>query len=703
MKNNSKFIASIKKCYSSVKLSLGKFFSHFAGFNTLVAMQLKDKLNMSFKSDKKGALTKVILYFVLIAGITAIITVGIKILTALGVFGLGGILPISTFNVFFYFIMILNIISCIIRLTNSLYFSPDNQVLLTYPVKGGQIFLSKLVVFFVLELVKNFTFLVPLFLAYAISFGFPIYFYFWLLFCFLILAILPVAIGSVLSIPAMYIKSFFKKYQYIETAILLILLIGITVGVFYVVNLLPEDLKIATMWNTDYFPAITNFTRALETYLLPLVFLSGLIMGYEPSGVNNPQYLQILNEKTVPILFSVIGICLILFVIAYFIAQPLFVKMASKPFEYKKNAIKHTFKASEKDLFEDAKFFVLIQNERPKDKSFKHDLVKALKRIYKFSKKELNSIDSEQKLINLLSKFEKNMKFVLCTKEEFVESKCGLIFKKDSSAHLVFVNSKGLFKYKCYEPEHLSKKNSVSNPYLSGLVKDLLTDFRSAGNILNNYLLFITAPLALLVLDSIFNSMRTSFDGKTYIILFNTLIISMIPLASNVTMASIYSREGASSYMLKYAPINYIASLSSKLIIRAIIVTASIAFSTVVFVWKTDISYINPVLLFFAVWSLYIGHLIWSAELDFMNPMEKLYITSGEGAVSNPNETTSAILTFLISGVFAGLSYFFIFDDVLSGFIKVFLVCVAFLIVRILMFVLRIIGYGTSRSEGRDN
>ena len=112
-------------------------------FKTLVSMQLKEQLSFSFKADKKGTLTKLILFGVLFAAITVIIWFVIYILDRIGVLGTGGI-PVPMFNIILYMIILLNVLSCIHRMTKSLYFSKDNQTLLTYPVNNGIIFLSKI-------------------------------------------------------------------------------------------------------------------------------------------------------------------------------------------------------------------------------------------------------------------------------------------------------------------------------------------------------------------------------------------------------------------------------------------------------------------------------------------------------------------------------------------------------------------------------
>ena len=127
----------------SFKERLKGFFDRFKGFNTLVAMQLKDRLNVSFKADKKGALIKMALFGLLFGALIAIIVIIFTLLNKLGVLGSTGYVPISMFNLLLYMIIIMNIVSCIVRLTNALFFSEDNQVLLTYPVKPNTIFLSK--------------------------------------------------------------------------------------------------------------------------------------------------------------------------------------------------------------------------------------------------------------------------------------------------------------------------------------------------------------------------------------------------------------------------------------------------------------------------------------------------------------------------------------------------------------------------------
>ena len=257
----------------------------------------------------------------------------------------------------------------------------------------------------------------------------------------------------------------------------------------------------------------------------------------------------------------------------------------------------------------------------------------------------------------------------------------------------------------CYDPNYLSKKNHKRNSLVSTLFKDLLLDIRVPENILNNYLLFIITPLAVLVLNSVFAAMKQSTNGQLYTIFFNGLIITMILCASNVSMASIYSREGSVSYLLKASPTNYMKSLTTKLMVRMIIVIASIIFTMIIYSQKCSLSFVRFDLLFFSFLFVYLGHLLWSAELDYMNPQDRLYAEIGQqqGNVSNPNETLSAILTFIISAVFALIIFFFCNENPINAFVKIFFVALIFFIARLGLFIFKIIGYGTSRNERTNN
>ena len=680
-------------------------------FMTLVAMQLKEHLSFSFKADKKGALTKIILFAILLIGVTAIIAVVFWLLGYLNIVG-NGIIPVPLFNVLLYFVVLLNIFSCLHKLTKSLYFSEDNQVLLSYPVNSGVIFLSKLVVFYILELVKSFAFLVPLFLAYGITNIIPtnsitvmIGYIPWVFFCFFIISFIPVAIGAVLSIPYMYVLSLLKKSQYIQSILAFLGIVAVVVFLFISFSKIPADLKIASNWATTYYPNVISFAENVEKFSGPLYFVPVLVLGYygyEHSA--NPHALRIVNANTGLVLLGFIGVIAVLLVISYFLAKPLFFRMATKPFEYRKVLINHNYKLNiDKALISPKAFRPKLQYPISKKdrEGIINKLSKLLRRVNREEKLFLRRKIDNKRILKFLNKYSHSLKFEIIDASEITDF--GFIVEtRNEVPFLVLVKEKKKNIYSCYDPFYLGKKNRVKEKKLTLLVKELLLDLRTPGLMISNVLLFIITPLAISLLNALFAAINTSFQGKTYTVMFNVLIIMLIVLASNVTMASIYSREGKTSYMLKAMPVNYMASLAFKLMIRATIVVLSIALTMILYSNYCKINFVRYDLLFFTFVFIYLGHLLWSAELDFMNPKDNLYAALGQN-VNNPNETTSAILTFIIAFAMMGISFFLISTEVSNAFIKLFLIGLVFFLARLGLFILKILAYGTSRAERRDN
>lgn len=705
MKN---FFRKIKN--SKFGQAIGGFFYRnfkvrFQGLNSLVVMQLKDKLSFSFKADKKGALIKILLYAIGFIVITAVIAVIMMLMGMLNVFPYG-LFPVDVFNLIFFAMFILSILSCISKLTKSLFFSKDNLVLLSYPVRPNTVFFSKLIVFYILELIKTFSYLVPLFLAYGIVNGFPVFYYPWAILMFFVISFIPVAVASLLSIPYMYIQMFLRKRPFVQDVLAVILLIVLTVGVFWVISLIPADIHFISQWPEKFRPAFLQFTSNLQVWLAPLFFVSSLIIGCQ-YGETSPKALTIFTSQTGIILLCVIGSIILLFLLAYLLAKPLFFRIAVKPFEYNKKIIFHNFKTGKEkeNIYEEALTPVFTEKlSRKQINDFKNVCIHALNEMVKneklFASKKINM----NKLAKLLKKYTKVEFEVVPLATLYDKCKTGFFiqFRHDIPS-LVLAKKIYPALIESYDPTYLPAQNRNKTAFFSCLWKDLIVDIRTPGILMSNYLMFIITPIAIALLNKVFDAINTDYLGNTLTTTFTMLILVLIPLATNVGMASIYSREGESAYLLKAAPNNYMKMLTAKLVLRFMIMTLSIAAATLCYRLYSSLDTLKPILIFSIAEFIYVGHLLWSAELDFMNPQDKLYAEMGEGNVSNPNETTSAILCFVIAIFAALLTYFFYNESSMHVFYKLFLVAALFLGARILLFAFKIKGYRTSRGErGRD-
>ena len=661
------------------------------GTLTLVAMQLKETLSFSFKGDRKGALTKLVLSLLGIAAITAAISLVFNVLSMLGVLGQGGYLPIPLWNVLFFTILIINLLSCINKVTDALYFSADNQILLTLPVQGNRVFLSKIIVFCVSELARNCFSLWPLLLAYGMSYGMAWYFYPWTIVVMVLLSILPVALASVISIPFIYIKAFLRRFPFVQSVTFLAALIALTALIFVWADQVPEDLEILKHWNDVYFPAINDFANHFQTALYPLLFLSSLAVGYTGKGTSNPRFITLFNDQTGIILIALLAIIALLFLASFLLARPLYFRMASKSFEFEKAAVRHHY--SKPSRFNVPTRSIVFDGEMEEGKRHTF-LTRLLDRL------ALHHVDpnDEEEVLKTLNRIQGFGSFSL---RENADGPRYVLLEENGYKAWTLVEPKK-HGYSLYSPSYSRHKNHAKPSFFSFLLKEIRMDLRSYQSLGSNYLLFIVTPLAVLILNVIFSAMKKSFSGQMYTVTFNALVVSLILLATNVSVASVYSREGKANYQLRSSPVNYYRTIASKLAIRLTLVTGSLIFAIVVYAKHCDMSFVRMDLFFFSFYFVYLGHLIWSAELDLMNPQVNLYSEIGASIAINPNEAKSSVLAFVIAAAFTGLTTLFLNQSVSDGFFHLLVVSIVFLAMRALLLFAKIRAYGMSTYEGRN-
>lgn len=306
---------------------------------TLVKMQLKEKLNLKgLENEKISAfklLSSIVFALTKFAVVTGIFSVLLILINMIGLFSLVNRTPTSVMSIIFYVMLIASTFSCTLGLTKAMYFSNDNAILLTLPCKPIQVYLSKLIIFFAFELKRNFSFMVPIFVAYYIIHGYPIGAYLWLLICFVFISLFTVALASILSLPAMWISSLFRQHRSLQITTLVLIVSAAVVALFYAISLIPEHLDLRADWpvitmNIQY--GLIDYTNDFKIlYDLTLIFLGRV---YDVVQVAFP-----IGETALGFA-SILGATAALFALGFVTVLPLFYKMASSPFEYLKKAVK---------------------------------------------------------------------------------------------------------------------------------------------------------------------------------------------------------------------------------------------------------------------------------------------------------------------------------------------------------------------------
>ena len=532
---------------------------------TLVIMQFKEKMNLKSKKiagkNSLFALVFGILKFGLIVALCFLI---LFLCRYLQLFSLVGTIPSSVITVAFTVMMIISIVAATMSLNKSMYYSYDNPVLLTLPCKPRQVYLSKLIVFYIYELLRNMNFIVPLFVALGIINGYSFAYYPWMLFCFIFISMIPVLIGAILSIPTMWFYNFFRQYKRLQLVTFIIVVLGVVYGVVSAIALIPSNIDLIGTWGTTFWK-IQEFLTNFQTNFKLFDKLVTMMVGVRVNLVN-----VLFTLPTLKIFGYLILAIIGLFFIGMFTSEPLFYKMASKPFEYRKSVVKA---------------------------------------------------------------------------------------KPNKS---------------------LSKTNSI-------MKTELLLNVRNPERLFTNVALCAAMPIAIFFLNKMFAAMNTRMLGNNMAISFNVLIILLIALSSNYYAASVFSRDGRSSYLIKVQPSRYQPLLISKLLFNLVFMLIAFVATLSVLISYTQMGTVNAVLIILSTTCIYLAHLFYSAELDVMNPQTELYATIGNSD-NNPNETKSTVIAFLVSFVTFGVLLFLLVEN--SGvvtYIKIALLAIVAMLFRLYM------------------
>lgn len=537
----------------------------------LVKMQLKEQLNFK-RLDVENVSKFSIILSVVGAVVKFALVIGLSILflfasEMLALFGpQNALVPASVISIVFWVMFLASVLSSIVGLTQAMYYARDNAVLLTLPCRPIQVYLSKLIIFFIFEIKRNFSFLIPLFIAYFIMGGYGFFAYPWMLFAMIWISLLEVSIGALVSIPAMWVANFFKQHkrvQHIGIGVVVTLAVAL---LFFAISLIPENIDLLATWRTTFWK-IQNFLKAYMTNFSVLYDVSLLVLG-ESRLVGAPLFPAL---ATLLRLLYILLPALILLGVGLLVVRPLFYKMASTPFEYLKRSVP-------------------------------------------------------------------------------------------------------------------PKKNVVHARRVSAVRYEFLIAFKSSSRTLSSVGVAIAIPMLTFFLNKTFLAMNTRELGEQMVIAFNVLIILLVALNSNCYAASVFSKQGRSSYLLKTQPSKYPLLVLSKLLPGTLCTSIALLGTLGVLLSTLPLGTGNTILLLLSIGMTYIAHMLYCAQLDLMNPQVELYATVGQSE-SNPNETKAALTAFLISFLVAGVMFLlFLAGPGISVYLKFFAIALAALSYKVHIF-----------------
>ena len=144
---------------------------------------------------------------------------------------------------------IVSVISCLSSMMLTLFASKENTMLLAFPCNYSEIFLSKIIVFSLEEMKKNVYFILPLLVGFGMNGGAGIAFWLQLPIMWLALCLLPVFMGAMLSIPAIFIKRFLQNHVWLYAVLMVLIFGGMFFSIFTVLSSVRPPINIVAVYN----------------------------------------------------------------------------------------------------------------------------------------------------------------------------------------------------------------------------------------------------------------------------------------------------------------------------------------------------------------------------------------------------------------------------------------------------------------------
>ncbi|MCI1245244.1 MAG: hypothetical protein LKG11_04815 [Bacilli bacterium] len=299
-----------------------------AGFFSLVHMLLSDRMKLSFKSKPKDSILRLVLSVVLFAALTAICYGIYFVFGTFHIFSLLGYTPLEVPSIITNIVLALTFLGAIFGLVKMLYLSPDNRLMITYPLQNRTIFAARMSVYFISEYVRVLTTVGPILLAFLLGQGFPWYMCLWLFLALLIFTIAITLAAAALSIPGYFVVIFLKKNSLVASVFYILIFAGFIGVVSWFMSLIPNEIDIFTNWG-PYFTKLQSGLHWYRSNMAAFYDLTAFLTGDFDGFHVTPFPLSSLY-----VLLTLLGTIAVFGFLAYSVVNSMYLRLASQSFEF---------------------------------------------------------------------------------------------------------------------------------------------------------------------------------------------------------------------------------------------------------------------------------------------------------------------------------------------------------------------------------
>lgn len=173
---------------------------------------------------------------------------------------------------------VVSIVSCLSGMILVLFVSKENTMLLAFPCRYSEIFLSKILVFALEEVKKSLYFLLPILIGFGANADVNVLYWLQLPIVWMALCLLPVFIGAMLSIPAIYIKRFLQTHVLVYAVLMVALIVAGFFGVYSILKAIPIPIDIGGQYN-EFVISVNETFASINRFALFYNFIGKALFG----------------------------------------------------------------------------------------------------------------------------------------------------------------------------------------------------------------------------------------------------------------------------------------------------------------------------------------------------------------------------------------------------------------------------------------
>ena len=234
--------------------------------------------------------------------------------------------------------------------------------------------------------------------------------------------------------------------------------------------------------------------------------------------------------------------------------------------------------------------------------------------------------------------------------------------------------------------KHGVGKTHINNLFMTFFRKEVKLMFRSSKSLSSAISIVLIFPILSYILNFIVAAIRTNLYGDYMTIAFNLMITLSLLSTYNANCAAAISQEGSEFAVLKAAPSDTKLATWAKFALTVIVDLLAVASMCVVISLTTTLSTKAVVLMFAAIVPISLGNILWSFQIDLLNPKINDYAVKGDAVVDNPNIAKALIIGFLISTLVGVVTLLLLIDNYNTGWIRAIVLSYAYFFVRLFLY-----------------